>query len=97
VLFEAMAAGTPFVSVAAGNAAEIAEWSGGGLVVATTQRRDGTVTADPDDLAGAIERLVHDRGEARRLGDAGRTAWQREFTWESISRQYEDLYEEVVR
>jgi glycosyltransferase involved in cell wall biosynthesis len=96
VLFEAMASGTPFVTSPAGNAEEIAEWSGGGLVVAAGREPGGEVVGDPAELARAVESLVHDPELAARLGRSGRDAWLREFTWDTIARRYESIYAEAA-
>ncbi|RJQ52955.1 MAG: glycosyltransferase family 1 protein [Actinobacteria bacterium] len=96
VLFESMASRTPFVTVAAGNAAEIVSWSGGGVVVPTEERSDGTVTAEPRELAREIERLIGNERERSRLAEAGYAAWKERFTWEKIATQYERLYESLV-
>jgi glycosyltransferase involved in cell wall biosynthesis len=92
VLFEAAASATPFISVGCGNAAEIAEWTGGGVVVASAQR-DGRVVAEPEVLAAEITRLWEDPGGRGRLGEAGRASWLRDFTWDRIAERYESVYE----
>jgi glycosyltransferase involved in cell wall biosynthesis len=91
VLFEAAAAGTPFISTAAGNASEIAEWTGAGVVV-PSERRDGRVNASTEDVAAEIGELWRDYGERQRRADAGRAAWLREFTWDRIAARYERVY-----
>jgi L-malate glycosyltransferase len=91
VLFEACASATPFVSVGCGNAAEIAEWTGGGIVV-PSKREDGRVTAEPAALAAEIDGLFENASARRAYAEAGRTAWQREFTWEEIAGRYEQVY-----
>jgi glycosyltransferase involved in cell wall biosynthesis len=91
VLFEACASATPFVSVGCGNAAEIAEWTGGGIVV-PSKREDGRVTAEPAALADEIDRLFGDASARRGYAESGRAAWQREFTWEEIAGRYEQAY-----
>ncbi len=91
VLFEAAASETPFVSTAAGNAAEIAEWTGAGVVV-PSERRDGHVTAATETVAAEIGRLWTDEAETRRRAEAGRAAWLREFTWDLIAARYERVY-----
>jgi glycosyltransferase involved in cell wall biosynthesis len=93
VLFEAAASRTPFVASSAGNASEIARWTGAGLVVPTSRKNDGTVAVAVPAMARAIERLIHDSVERRRLADAGYAAWKRSFTWEAIATQYERVYE----
>jgi L-malate glycosyltransferase len=91
VLFEAAASGTPFVSTGAGNAQEIAEWTGAGVVV-PSERRNGLVTSDADDFAAELTRLWED-GEGRsRLAENGRERWLAEFTWDRIAERYEAVY-----
>jgi glycosyltransferase involved in cell wall biosynthesis len=96
VLFEAMASKTPFVTVACGNAEEIVKWSGGGVVIITEHRPDGSAVARPDAMARAIERLILSPDERACLGLAGYRAWKREFSWEKIAARYEQLYQELI-
>lgn len=96
VLFEAMASKTPFVTVACGNAEEIAKWSGGGHVISTEHRPDGSAGATPDAMARAIEHLILSPDERARLGLAGYGAWRREFSWEKIVARYEQLYQTLI-
>ncbi len=95
VLFEAVASATPFVSTAAGNAEEIAEWTGGGMVVPST-RRNGLVDASPDAVAAEVERLCNDEGERSRLAESGRSRWLEDFTWDRIAERYEAVYERAA-
>ncbi|HLY25447.1 MAG TPA: glycosyltransferase family 4 protein [Aggregatilineales bacterium] len=92
VLFEAMASHTPFVTVACGNAAEIAAAGGGGIVVPTVEIGQGMVDADPQVFAREIEDLMHDPRHRKQLGENGYAAWKNRFTWENIASQYEQLY-----
>jgi glycosyltransferase involved in cell wall biosynthesis len=96
VLFEAMAAGLPFVSVDVGNAEEIAEWSGAGVIVASPRREKGLVNADPSAVAEAVDRLLADEGERRAMGERGRRAWAERFTWDDAAARYEQVYERVA-
>jgi L-malate glycosyltransferase len=96
VLFEAAASGTPFVSVAAGNAAEIAEWTGAGVVVPSSRLPDGRVTAAPEALGAALTSLWEEPGTRGGMAEAGREAWLREFTWEQIAGRYEQAYTRVL-
>ena len=95
VLFEAVASGTPFISTAAGNAAEIAEWTGGGVVVPST-KRDGLVNASPNAVAAEVGRLCDDEGERSRLAETGRSRWLEGFTWDRIADRYEAVYERAA-
>lgn len=92
VLFEAMAAKTPFVTTACGNAEEIVSWSNGGVVVPTIKHADGSVDAKTSDMAIAIENMVKDRNCLEAIGMAGNNAWKEKFTWEKIADKYEEVY-----
>ena len=96
VLFEAVASRTPFISIACGNAEEIAAWTGGGVIVPTTRNGDGTVWAEPRAVAGMIEELLRDDGGRRNMAEAGFSAWQERFTWDRVADQYERLYQTLV-
>ena len=95
VLYEANAAGTPFVSGPAGNAEEIAGWTGGGVVVPAPRRRR-RFRVSPRRLARASDELLADPSRRTALGEAGRRAWRESFTWDAITSQYERLYEELA-
>ncbi len=95
VLFEAAAAGLPFVTVPAGNAGEIAEWTGGG-VVTDAVGRGPLVLGDPAALKEAVHELLDDPSRRRALGTAGQDAWRRAFTWGAITGRYEQLYAELL-
>jgi glycosyltransferase involved in cell wall biosynthesis len=96
VLFEAMAAGTPFISLACGNAVEIAALGGGGIIAPTIQIENGMVDGEPGDFASSIENLLQNANERSKLAQSGHAAWLRQFTWEKIALQYEKLYQEML-
>ena len=96
VLFEAMAAGLPFVSADVGNAAEIAEWSGAGVVVESRRRDDGLVEVDTAAVARAVDELLGDPDRRRAMGESGRAAWRERFTWDAAAERYEAVYERVA-
>lgn len=96
VLYEAMASRTPFVTTACGNAEEIVQWGGGGIVVPTDRVGDGRVECKIPELAQRIETLARRDGERLRLGEAGHAAWLESFTWEGIVERYERLYRQVL-
>jgi glycosyltransferase involved in cell wall biosynthesis len=80
VVYEAMAAGIPFISTRVGNVPELP----GGVVV-----------DDEDGMALEIRRLAQDAGLRRRLGEEGRCAWEAEYTWARIVDRYEALYRDL--
>jgi len=96
VLFEAMAASTPFLSLACGNAAEIASWGGGGVIAPTIQKENGMAEGDPSEFAIAIDDLLQNGTERLNLAKTGHSAWLKQFTWEKIAPQYEKLYQEIL-
>jgi glycosyltransferase involved in cell wall biosynthesis len=96
VLFEAMAAGLPFVSVDVGNAAEIAEWSGGGVIVPSRRRDDGLVEADPAAVAHAVDELLADPDRRSAMGAQARRTWEERFTWAAVAQHYEAVYERLA-
>ena len=92
VLFESMASKTPFITVACGNAAEIVEWSKGGVVVPSVINKQGYVEVEPKILALEIEKLINDRENRLIMAENGYHAFQSKYNWENISLQYEALY-----
>lgn len=96
VLFEAAAAGTPFLSVPVGNATEIAEWTGAGVICPAERDEKGYTRVDPAVFAQAMERLVQDRDKIRDMGMIGRKNWQEHFTWAVIAQRYENLFRSLV-
>jgi glycosyltransferase involved in cell wall biosynthesis len=91
VLFEAAAAGTPFLTVPVGNAEEIVRWTGGGQRCPAANDERGYTRVDPAILAVEIARLIADPDLRRRLGEAGREAWRSIYNWAAISRRYETI------
>lgn len=96
VLFEAAAAGVPFVATAAGNSAEIARWTEGGVIVKTHQRPNGRVAADLKDSLWQITKLAYNPSRRKKLGRAGHQNWIRKYTWEKLSEEYLKLYSQLL-
>lgn len=96
VLFEAAAAGVPFLASQAGNAAEIAEWTRGGWTI--PGRRDAQGREWPDIRQGAklLDALLEDPPRARAAGERGRAAWQAGFTWQQAAERYVAAYRELL-
>lgn len=87
VLFEASAAGLPFISSSAGNSAEIVKWLGGGTIVESKSGKSAEV--DPMSLANAIEVVLSDRVKLRFTGAlVRRSIFERGFVWTRIVDDY---------
>lgn len=96
VLFESAAAGTPFLSVPVGNAAEIAEWTGAGVICPAVQDERGYTKVDPEVFGERWSGLVKNTAYLHQLGAAGKKNWAAQFTWEKIAGQYEAILREVA-
>ena len=91
VLFEAAAAGTPFLSIPVGNAAEIARWTGAGKICPAVRDAHGFVHADVAQMSRHMAESMSARDALAASGRKGRENWQQHFTWDVISARYEEL------
>ncbi len=83
VIYEAMAAATPFVSTDCGNVRD--------------NDAAGIVVDYPEKLGDSIETLLRDEGLRRSLGEAGHRQWKEGHTWDRISAEYERLYLRILK
>lgn len=97
VLFEAAAAGLPFLSVPVGNAPEIAAWTGGGVICEAEVDAAGYTQVNPEKLAREIETLAQQPEMLARLSAQGRHAWLQRFSWTTVFRSYEKIFEECLK
>ncbi|TMM27791.1 MAG: glycosyltransferase family 4 protein [Actinobacteria bacterium] len=86
-LLEAMALGLPVVASDAGGNSDLVRSGETGLLVPPL---------DPAAWAEALERLLGDGGQARRLAQAGRALVRREFTLERTAERTEAVYREAL-
>lgn len=91
VLFESAAAGTPFLSVPVGNAAEIARWTQAGVICPALKDSHGQTRTTPQQLATHMIEMANDKARLNSMGPLGRTAWEAHFNWKVIVGQYEEL------
>jgi len=96
VLFEACAAGLPFLSVPVGNSVEIATWTGGGEICPAETDSRGYTRASPDELARRMEALAADSDRRFEMGRRGKLAIQRRFNWNLLVQEYEALFMRVI-
>jgi glycosyltransferase involved in cell wall biosynthesis len=87
VILEAMAAALPIVTTPAGDAAEMVESAGAGVVVPF---------GDVDATAAAILRLAHSPELRRRLGNSGRTFVAQTRATSELAPQLIEIYREVA-
>jgi len=93
VLYEASAAGLPFLTVPVGNASEIAAWTGAGVLCPAPADANGFTRANAAVLATAMEKLMDDPSTLAELGRTGRERWRRFFTWKGIAARYAAILE----
>jgi teichuronic acid biosynthesis glycosyltransferase TuaC len=84
---EAMAAGVPTIGATGTGAEDIAR-AGEGIVLVRA--------GDVSELTRAIDRLIGDEEERRRLGQAARRTVVEHFSWERCGRETLDVYQDVV-
>ncbi len=96
VLYEANAAGVPFVATPAGNSAEIANWTGGGMIVKASDLGNGRVKANLKQALLTVTKLAYNRPRRFALGKHGRKVWQQKFTWHKLTNDYLDLYKSLL-
>ncbi len=87
VVLEAMAAGKPMVVTRVGENSNVVIDGETGLTVPP---------ANPEAMALALRRLLHDVDLRRRLGDAARLRYERTFTTQHMITAYETLYRELL-
>jgi L-malate glycosyltransferase len=97
VLFEAMASRTAFLASRAGNSAEIAEWSNGGLIISGRQTGERYEVPSVRDGARLLRLLIEDPIRRNQLADSGYRAWGERFTWDRIAGMYMSEYEALLR
>ncbi len=84
---EAMACERPVVASAVGGIKEVVVPERTGLLVPP---------GDPKALAVALNRVLRDRKMAREMGLAGRARVEEHFSWTSIARKTQNMYEELL-
>ena len=97
VLFEAMASKTPFLVTDVGNSKEIISWSKSGLLLPTTINAQGFSYAQINQSAKFLENIYNDKHQREIMAESGYKAWQKQFTWEKITKRYEKLYQSLLK
>lgn len=97
VLFESMASKTPFLTTDVGNAKEIISWSGGGTLLPTIQLHNGKCVAEIFGSIKILENIFEDSSAREKMKANGFKAWQDNYTWGEISKNYEQLYASLLQ
>lgn len=92
VLFEASAAGLPWLATDVGNTKEISKWTGAGWIMPTIKNAQGFSLPDLRPATNMLKEIMEQENERRLHGEAGRQNWKAKFTWEKIAEDYEKLY-----
>lgn len=87
-VFQALACGTPVITADTPAARELLEPEASALLVPP---------GDPEALAAAARRLAADEALARRIGSAGRAAYDRHASEAVLGRRWRELLEGLVR
>ncbi len=95
VLFESAAAGTPFLTVSVGNAAEIAGWTGCGEICPSFLDKQGYTRVDNGVLAEKMAGLMNQPELLESMGVQGKYNWSEQFTWQKIALRYEEVFENL--
>ena len=96
VLFEAMAAGLPFLSTNVGNSTEISSLCGSGFIYESSQSPQNLDEADIIRISQKISALITDKKELKRLGHLGREYWKTNLTWKVISEVYLRSFKVII-
>jgi glycosyltransferase involved in cell wall biosynthesis len=88
VILEAMALGKPVIATAAGGPREIVVHGETGLLVEPSH---------PEEMAGAILRLIRDPVALGRMGEKGRARFEHRYTTERMAQATLGVYEEALR
>lgn len=96
VLFEACAAGLPFVSVPVGNAAEIVEWTNSGEICEARIDDEGFTHSSPELLARHIESALSNADRLLQMKISGLEATKTRFNWNTVSHEYELLFQRLL-
>lgn len=97
VLFESAAAGTPFLSVNVGNAAEIAKWTGAGVMCPSEIDTKCYTHVNEQVLAQSMAELISQKELLENLGATGKRNWREHYTWDKVSNQYEQIFKQLVQ
>ncbi|WP_082205998.1 glycosyltransferase family 4 protein [Pannonibacter phragmitetus] len=97
VLYEACAAGLPFISVPVGNSREITAWTGGGVICEAPVDSEGYTRVDPMVFAQTISKTLANKERMSLMSSNGRQSAEKKFNWDVISLRYQELFQNLVQ
>jgi glycosyltransferase involved in cell wall biosynthesis len=96
VLFEACAAGLPFLTVPVGNSLEIIEWTQGGELCDAPIDERGYTCVQPSVLARRVEEMLTNTDHLKSLGRNGRQASKIRYNWENLTNEYLQIFQKIL-
>ena len=97
VLFECAAAKLPFLATNVGNSIEIASWTKGGEIMPTEIDNQGFSHADIGKAARMVEELYANKEKRNRMANEAFSIWKQKYSWEVIAKEYEKLYNNLLK
>ncbi len=95
VIFEALAAGLPFLATDVGNIQEIIDWTKGGILLPTTHEA-GRAIIDLEPSVALFENILTNPERLQQMSTLGKQAWLERFTWKEIATKYEQMYKSLI-
>ncbi|MFI5240701.1 MAG: glycosyltransferase family 4 protein [Candidatus Saccharimonadia bacterium] len=83
VIFEAMAAGLPFISTDVGDIKDRAKF--------------GRLIESPAEMTDTINELINHSEVRSKIGKMAHAEWKEKYSWEQITNRYEELYESLLK
>lgn len=96
VLFECAASKLPFLATDVGNSIEIAEWTKGGEIMATTKDEGGFSHVVVSDGIEKLNTLYYNKSKRDKMANEAFEIWKQKYSWEVIAKEYEQLYSKLV-
>lgn len=97
VLFESMASKTPFLTSTAGNAEEIIEWSNAGKILPSVKEKYGYTKIKLNESVSLLSSIIDDKKLLKDLANSGYNIWSIKYTWEAITKRYENTYLDLTK